>query len=215
MRGKIYILTNDAMPDYIKIGFTAADDVEVRMKQLDTTGLPLPFRLYACVEVENAQQLERLAHDVFAHHRARANREFFLMEPETAVRYLKAVSLNDSAARWIAANQQMIDETGRRVPESQVNRPRMSPFSFSAAEVPLSSVIEFVRDPRFTATVVTDTEVEFEGTRTKLSPLVKTILERLGGSNQSGAYHGPKFFTYEDEILADRRRRLSESEESD
>ena len=58
MRGKIYILTNDAMPDYIKIGFTAADDVEVRMKQLDTTGLPLPFRLYACIEVENAQQLE-------------------------------------------------------------------------------------------------------------------------------------------------------------
>ena len=96
-----------------------------------------------------------------------------------------------------------------------MNRPRLSPFSFSAAEVPLSSVVEFVRDPTFKATVVSDTEVEFEGTRTKLSPLVKTILERLDASNQSGAYHGPKFFTYEDEILADRRRRLSESEGSD
>ncbi len=215
MRGKIYILTNDAMPDYIKIGFTGADDVEVRMKQLDTTGLPLPFRLYACVEVENAQQLERLAHDVFAHHRARSSREFFLMEPETAVRYLKAVSLNDPGARWIAANQQMIDETGRQVSESQVNRPRVSNFNFSSVEVPLGSTIEFVRNPGITATVVGDTEVEFEGSRTKLSPLVRLLLERMGEANQSGAYAGPRYFTFEDEILADRRRRLTEPEESD
>ena len=27
MRGKIYILTNDAMPDYIKIGFAALDEI--------------------------------------------------------------------------------------------------------------------------------------------------------------------------------------------
>lgn len=215
MRGKIYILTNDAMPDYIKIGFTAADDVEVRMKQLDTTGLPLPFRLYACIEVENAQQLERLAHDVFAHHRARSSREFFLMEPETAVRYLKAVSLNDPTARWIAANQQMIDETGNQVQESQVNRPRVSNFSFSSASVPLGSQIQFVRDPSVTATVVSDTEVEFEGETTKLSPLVRLLFDRLGGSNRSGAYHGPKYFTFEDEILTDRRRRLSETDEPD
>ena len=215
MRGKIYILTNDAMPDYIKIGFTASDDVETRMKQLDTTGLPLPFRLHACVEVENAQQLERLAHDVFAHHRARPNREFFLMEPETAVRYLKAVSLNDPGARWVAANQQMIDETGNEVSESQVNRPRLSNFSFSSADIPIGATIEFVRDPSVQATVVSDSEVEFEGVRTKLSPLVRTLLQRAGEANQSGSYQGPKFFTFEDEILSDRRRRLIEFEDED
>jgi len=32
MRGKIYVLTNDAMPDHIKIGFTASEEVETRMK---------------------------------------------------------------------------------------------------------------------------------------------------------------------------------------
>jgi hypothetical protein len=209
MRGKIYILTNDAMPDFIKIGFTAADDVVTRMRQLDTTGLPLPFRLHACVEVENAQQLERLAHEVFATHRARPTREFFSMEPETAVKYLRAVSMNDPAARWIAANQQMIDETGKQVSEDQVNVPRLTNFTFSSAAVPVGSVVAFIREPEFTATVVSDTEVEFEGELTKLSPLTRELMNRIGAGNASGAYAGPQYFTFEEELLSDRRRRVS------
>jgi hypothetical protein len=215
MRGKIYILTNDSMPDYIKIGFTAADDVETRIKQLDTTGLPLPFRLHACIEVENAQQLERLAHDVFASQRARSNREFFLMEPETGVRYLKAVSLNDSSARWIAADQQMIDETGRHLGESQVVKPRQANFTFSAADVPIGSEVRFVRDPAITAQVVSETEVNFEGVVMRLSPLTRIIFENKGEVNASGAYAGPDWFTFENEILSDRRRRIQQESSED
>jgi hypothetical protein len=162
MRGKIYVLTNDAMPDYIKIGFTAADDVETRMRQLDTTGLPLPFRLHACIELDNAQQLEQLAHDVFAGSRSRPNREFFIMEPETAVRYLKAISLNDATARWVAVNNQMIDETGSTLKEESVNKPRLSSFTFRSADVPVGSEISFVRNPEIVAEVVNDTELRFE-----------------------------------------------------
>jgi hypothetical protein len=209
MRGKIYILTNDAMPEYIKIGFTAADDVETRMKQLDTTGLPLPFRLHACIEVENAQQLERLAHDVFAIHRARNNREFFLMEAETAVRYLKAVSLNDSSARWIASEQKMIDESGQKLNENQVVKPKLPSFTFSSANVPIGAEVKFVRDSSYVAKVVSDTEVEFEGNVLKLSPLTRLIFERLGTANSSGAYQGPHYFSYEEEILSERRRMAS------
>ena len=209
MRGKIYILTNDSMPDFIKIGFTAADDVETRMRQLDTTALPLPFRLHACVEMDNAQQLERLAHDVFATQRARPNREFFILEPETAVRYLRAISLNDSTARWVAVNQQMIDETGATVAEEDVNKPRQANFTFSSAGVPIGSEIVFVRNPEFVAIVASDTEVQFEGDLVKLSPLARLLFERIEAVNSSGSYAGPHYFTFEDEILSDRRRRLS------
>lgn len=215
MRGKIYILTNDAMPDYIKIGFTAADDVETRMRQLDTTSLPLPFRLHACIEVENAQQLEKLAHDVFTSQRARASREFFLMEPETAVRYLKAISLNDSSAKWIASDQKMIDDTGRHLGETQVVKPKRPNFTFSAADVPMGSKIQFVRDSSFVAEVVSETEVEFEGQVIRLSPLTRLIFQRLGTVNSSGAYAGPDYFTFEDEILSDRRRRIGSEVEED
>ena len=206
------MLTNDAMPDYIKIGFTAAEEVETRIKQLDSTGLPLPFRLHACLEIDNAQQLERLAHDVFSSHRSRPNREFFLMEAETAVRYLLAIALNDSTAHWIAADQRMIDETGQTVSEANVLKPKQTRFTFDSAGVPVGAVVVFVRDPSFEATVVGDSEVEFEGQRTKLSPLARLLFERIGQANASGAYQGPAYFSYEDEILSERRRRLAEEE---
>ena len=48
----VYILTNQSMPDTIKIGIT--DDLESRMKQLDNTSTPLPFECYYAVEVEDA-----------------------------------------------------------------------------------------------------------------------------------------------------------------
>jgi len=37
----IYVLTNEAMPGLIKIGITSGD-VSERVKQLDTTSIPLP-----------------------------------------------------------------------------------------------------------------------------------------------------------------------------
>ena len=53
----VYILTNQSMPDTIKIGIT--DDLESRMKQLDNTSAPLPFECYYAVEVEDARAIEK------------------------------------------------------------------------------------------------------------------------------------------------------------
>jgi hypothetical protein len=168
--------------------------------------------LHACIEIDNAQQLERLAHEVFTSHRARPNREFFLMEPETAVRYFHAISLNDGTARWIAVDQQMIDETGQTLQDDKVVKPKLAGFTFESAGVPVGALIEFVREPSFKATVASAKEVEFEGRRLKLSPLARILFERIGQGNTSGAYAGPQYFSYEDEILSERRRRLESDE---
>ncbi len=37
----VYVLTNPAMPGLVKIGKTNQKDIEERMKQLYTTGVPL------------------------------------------------------------------------------------------------------------------------------------------------------------------------------
>jgi hypothetical protein len=34
-------------------------------------------------------------------------------------------------------------------------------------------------------------------------------MNRIGAGNASGAYAGPQYFTFEEELLSDRRRRLS------
>ena len=53
----VYILTNESMPDTIKVGITG--NLDRRIKELDTTGTPLPFECYYAVEVENAAAIEK------------------------------------------------------------------------------------------------------------------------------------------------------------
>ena len=49
-KGVIYILTNPSFKEYVKIGY--ADDVEKRLKQLNSTECtPFAFRIYATYEV--------------------------------------------------------------------------------------------------------------------------------------------------------------------
>ena len=63
--------------------------------------------------------------------------------------------------------------------------------------------IVFIDDDAITAKVVSDTEVEFEGKVTKLSPLTREIKIRQGRCNQSGAYQGAQYWKYEDIRLAE------------
>lgn len=72
----IYIFTNEAMPDYIKIG-TTQRSVQERMRDLYTSGLPVPFECYYAAEVPKAQNVERRLHRAFDKFRVNQNREFF------------------------------------------------------------------------------------------------------------------------------------------
>ena len=51
-KGVIYILTNPAFPQYVKIGY--AQDLEKRLKQLNRSEtIPYAFRAYAVYDVES------------------------------------------------------------------------------------------------------------------------------------------------------------------
>ena len=102
--GIVYILTNDAMPGIIKIGITE-DSVEARIKSLDNTSLPIPFRFYFAIESKRYKEIEKLAHDTFSAFRIRENREFFKMYPERAVSALKI-----SGDKEIKLSNKMIDD---------------------------------------------------------------------------------------------------------
>ncbi len=79
-RGIVYVLSNDAFQDYIKIGSTKGDstaDVLSRMRELDNTSVPLAFTCEYAVVVDDYRIVERKLHAAFADKRARQNREFF------------------------------------------------------------------------------------------------------------------------------------------
>ncbi len=80
----VYVLTNPAMPGFVKIGITDRPDVQDRMADLYTTGVPFPFDCVIAWEIEGkaAVEIERALHTAFAPNRPNRSREFFQLESE-------------------------------------------------------------------------------------------------------------------------------------
>ena len=74
------------MPGLVKIGMTTQEDIDKRMKELYTTGVPVPFECqFACkVKKGDCAKIEKALHTAFAPQRINANREFFRIQVEQA-----------------------------------------------------------------------------------------------------------------------------------
>jgi len=77
MEGIIYLLSNPAMPGILKIGKTTKEDVKLRMKELYSSGVPLPFECVYAAKVKNIDEVERALHTAFSPDRLNPKREFF------------------------------------------------------------------------------------------------------------------------------------------
>ncbi|MCY4625244.1 MAG: GIY-YIG nuclease family protein [Chloroflexi bacterium] len=97
----VYVLTNPAMPGLVKIGMTDRDDVQRRMNELFTTGVPFPFECVIAKEIESteAATVESALHRAFHPYRANESREFFQIEPEQAEALLLVLSGRDVTPR--------------------------------------------------------------------------------------------------------------------
>jgi hypothetical protein len=93
--GYVYILTNPCFKeDIVKIGITSGT-VEKRMKELQTTGVPVAFEKYASFKTTKYAEVEKFMHrslSLIAGNRVSANREFFYIEPEVALDYLMQIA---------------------------------------------------------------------------------------------------------------------------
>jgi hypothetical protein len=194
----IYILTNEAMPGYIKIGKT--DNLEQRIRQLDTTGTPLPFECFYACTVDDSLKVERLIHDAFGDHRVRKNREFFELSPARALSALKLVEKEN-----VTPNKDYVETPEDQEALNQARKKRAR-FSFDMAKIPIGSEITFFNDDTIKAKVLDNKTIELNGEQTSLSASAQKIL------GYSYAIAGPCFWLYEGELLYERRKRL-ESEE--
>ena len=75
--GIVYLLTNPVMPGLVKIGMTTQEYIDKRMKELYTTGVPVPFECqFACkVKKGDCAKIEKALHTAFAPQRINANLE--------------------------------------------------------------------------------------------------------------------------------------------
>lgn len=201
----VYVLVNEAMPGYIKIGKT--DNIEQRVRSLDTTGLPLPFSCFFAAEVEDADRVERRLHEAFSDHRVRSNREFFQLSPE---RVVSAIGIGDY--RDITPGKDFVetDEDQRALNRS---RERKSVFNFEMVGIKPGSILTFTRDPNITCAVVDRRKVMFNGEIMSVSLAADKALQAQG--HKWMGVQGPLYWEYERETLDERRTRLEESTDDD
>lgn len=211
-RGKIYILTNDAMPGYIKIGRTTGT-LEKRMKDLDKTGCPLPFRCHYAVEVDDHEKKEDYIHDTFKDYRVRENREFFKLAPERAVSALKL-----TGGKEVVTDNNMIGEDGVLL-NININTPSKKQYDFAAVGIKPGSELEFTReleDGTVLKCKVNDSShtksVSFNGVDYSLSGLAKKIMKEHFGIMWK-QYRGPDFFKYKGNTLSELKDRILDGDD--
>src|ERR1035437_9765864 len=91
----VYILVNEAMPGYVKIGKTSTS-LEQRIRELSTsTSVPLPFTCFYACTVKDASFVEHQLHDAFDTSRVNPRREFFQISPERVVSALKLAEIEN------------------------------------------------------------------------------------------------------------------------
>ncbi len=199
----IYVLINEAMPGYVKIGKTSTS-LEQRIRELSSsTSVPLPFTCFYACTVKDMTFVEHQLHDAFDNIRINPRREFFKIAPERVVAALKLAEIeNITPKNDIVENredQQALNEARKRRP----------PFKFSMVNIVPGSEITFSRDENIKAIVVDDHIIEINGEKLSISNAAQKLLD------VEWPVQGPLYWIYEGESLDERRQRIESEKMSD
>lgn len=203
--GYVYILTNPSFrEDWVKIGMT--QNLEERLKNLDTTALPLPFKKFATLQTAKYQIAEKHVHhfiEMFTNLRIRNNREFFNVRPEQALKILCEVAelLDDAiVTRYDKGKPQVVYSCIPPCPEKPADTEPLKPaprkpFEFSMIGLKEGDVVTF--DPlKINVKIVGKNTITYEGQTYTLTGFCKAFLPQ-SMRTPSDAYQGPKFFSYQ------------------
>lgn len=205
----IYVLTNESMPDLVKIGRTNKE-IEQRIKKLDNTSIPLPFQCFYAAEVKDAEIVEIKLHRIFSDKRIRTNREFFRIDPNQVKEAIQLAEIKEVTPRQEIVND-VIDTMA--LEKYNITEERRDKMTFKELSIPLDSVLYFTRDGSITCIVIKESpsRVLFEGEESSLSGAALKALNDMGYNWSSAG--GGNFWKYEGETLTSRRLRMEEEEE--
>lgn len=169
----VYVLTNPAMPNLVKIGRTAAADANDRIGQLYTTGVPVPFSLVFACRVGAGLEAERALHVAFGPYRINPRREFFRIDPEQAVAILKLLHTEDATAQ-VAAQPPHVDQES--VAAGEQMRQRRPNLNFSEMGIPIGAELHS-RHNETTVTVIGPKRVRLGDTELSLTAATQQVLQ--------------------------------------
>jgi hypothetical protein len=172
MEGIVYVLKNPAFPDLIKIGITTRDEVQIRMSELYTTGVPFPFECAFAGKVKDAKKIESALHHAFANSRVNPSREFFEMEESQAIAILTLLT-DEDVTPIINDELEKVDEISKKA-SKKYSKSKRPPQNFVEMGIKIGETLVF-SDGDFSCTVAEEKKVLYKGEVMSLTKLTRKI----------------------------------------
>ena len=150
------------MPGIVKIGMTTRENPQVRMNELYTTGVPLPFECAIAVKVEDerADELEKVLHKAFSPNRLNPSREFFEIELSQVEAIMRTWSDEDVTPQVNKETENLPPED--RAAATEYKRTRRPNLNFAEMGIPMESKLTSTITGE-EATVISPRTVLFRG----------------------------------------------------
>ena len=173
--GIVYLLTNTYMPGLVKIGMTTKKEIDQRMRELYTTGVPAPFECqFACqVKKSDCAKIEKALHTAFSPSRVNPNREFFRIQVEQAKAILELFHHEDVTDEVTAEIENDLTEEDKAASrKGQMHRPALN---FMQMGMQKGDILVWKEDSNITISVFTERSVLYNGKEFALSALTRDL----------------------------------------
>ncbi|MEW4983243.1 MAG: GIY-YIG nuclease family protein [Cycloclasticus sp.] len=171
--GIVYVLTNPAMPGVVKIGKTSRGSVDARLRELYSTGVPVPFECAFAGRVSDESKVERAFHLAFGPYRLNPKREFFTIEPEQAIALLALMIIEDVTPTLQAEAEKVDIEAKSGADKLKARRPNQNFFEMG---IPEGGILRFSQGEE-SCTVINGRKVCYNGEEISLTALTKKLLD--------------------------------------
>lgn len=186
------------MPGLVKIGMTTREDMDGRMKELYSTGVPVPFECqYACrVKKSDCAKIEKALHTAFSPQRINANREFFRIQVEQAKAILELFHHEDVTDEVTDEIQNdLTDDDKAATIKAQVHRPALNFFEMG---MQVGDILKWKDDPNIFVTITSGRTIKYNDEEVSISALSA----QLKGYSTKHIAPGPHW-TFKDRLLSE------------
>lgn len=225
-KGLVYILTNPCLDGWVKIGMTERNDIESRLRELNSpSNIPLSYRCYAVYEVENPLEVEKRIHSIIdriddsLHAREQLNsgrireREFFKISPETVYGVFKDIASLRGDTDKLKLNAPTLEQSQEQ--EIAERKTKRSNNSFKLLNIAVGEEISFLYDDTITAKIIDDkNQIEYEGENYSVTGLARKLLIEQYGWTENLHVNGWMYFTKDRISLSDLRDSIESAEEN-
>ncbi len=226
-KGIVYILTNPCLDGWVKIGMTERNDIERRLKELNTpTNIPLSYRCYAVYEVDNPSEVEKNIHSIIdridysLHAREQLEngrireREFFKISPETAYGIFKDISNLRGDFDSLKLYKPTCDEMKEL--EIAENKSKRANSSFKLLNIAVGEKIAFLYDDNIEAEVIDEkNHIKYDGDKYTVTGLGSKKITEKNNWNEETRLNGWRFFVKDGIALSDLRDMIESTDEEE